>query len=203
MTRGIWTLMVALVLASLFSVQPAHSQQEKNLELDLGINYNLLSQRFDIDQAAGLRFRAMAKLGEKVWGGLIAEYTKTQEDLALSEGEKQEFIGDADVKLKLYGLGLNYLLPSEEGMQFFLCGNVGLGKVEDDNSALAEARGVKSDTDISLWYEAGAGISLGKSERWGMRFTVTYRRLRPNDRSLVLDGARSALVPAFDIGIRF
>lgn len=184
----------AFVVAALLSgaALPANAQAVRHVQLGGGIQYPLVSQQFDVQQALGYHARVGFRIKDNLWASGVYEMLTTQDDLKRK----------ADVDIKLYGVSVDYLFQGDEGLRLFVTGAVGKGTLDWANPG-PSVGGRPDGTDLNLWYEAGGGLRLGKSDRWSVRFALTYRRLSPDKPSALLTGGRGEVVPSVDFLWRF
>lgn len=184
--RSLAPLLLALVAA------PAAAQETRSLQLGAGLQYPLVSQEFNVGQALGYHVRAGFTLRDNLWANFTYELTPT----------RASFGNYSDVDVSTYGLGLDYAFAGEEGVRIFLTTAIGLGQLEvADEGSFAE--GTIKSTDLDLWYEIGGGLLLGQSERWLLRFGLTYRRLSPDEKTGLMTGTRGELHPSLAALWRF
>jgi hypothetical protein len=183
-------VLVALAALTLAGTGSAWAQADRNVEIAAGVHYPLVSQDFDISQNLGYQLRGGIELKNAWWGYLVAEFLPTEDDLG----------DDLSVDRTLYGLGVRYEDDGEEGLRLFAQFGLGLGKLSYEGPAPS---GLTQDTDLNYWYELGGGLIIGKNERWKYRFGVVYRRLSPDQRSVLLRSSQSEIVPSFEVGFRF
>lgn len=201
-------LAAALWLAATGGVQA----QERRFEIVAGARYPLLSQRTEIvqDVAAGLRLLVHA--GDRFAVGPVYERLESQDDLkrtvTLPDSTVRAVSGDA--VLELYGIEGLAVLSGEQRFQIYMVAGIGRGSLSFDSSIPAGAvvnqelpPGRVDSTDISLWYELGAGFLFRTGERWSFRLQLTTRTMEPEKPSALLWKAETALVPSASVGLRF
>ncbi len=192
MKRGYGSAALVAAVVLLGSALSANAQNVRHVQVGGGLQYPLVSQQFDVQQALGYHVRVGVRLRDNLWLNGVYELLTTEDDL----GRK------ADVDVKLYGIGADFLFKGEEGIRVFVTGAIGKGTLDWANPG-PSFEGRPDNTDLNLWYEAGGGLWLGKSDRWGIRFALTYRRLSPDQPAGLLKGARGEVVPSVDFLWRF
>jgi hypothetical protein len=184
---------LGLIVVGLGAATPAFAQ-EKRFELAGGPQYPLLSQELDIDQALGWHVRFGVRYTPRLTVSAIAEVVKTKSRLPN--------LPDGDINIGLYGLTGTWVFAGEEGFQIF--GELGIGQGEFDFETVSGLTAEQnSDTDISLWYEAGVGCDFAFNKSFGLKLQVTARRYKPDEPTEVMSGTRFALVPSLDLVFRF
>lgn len=184
----------AVVLAALLfgAALPAEAQTVRRVQVGAGLQYPLVSQQFDVQQALGYHARVGFRIKDNLWANGVYETLTTEDDLKRK----------GDVDIKLYGVSVDYLFKGDEGLRLFVTGAVGKGTLDWANPG-PSVGGRPDNVDLNLWYEAGGGLWLGKSDRWSVRFALTYRRLGPDTPSALLAGGRGEVVPSVDFLWRF
>jgi len=186
--------------------------QDQRLEFALGLQYPLLSQRTEIQQDIDFRFSFLADVSERFSIGLVYEKLQSDDDLQRTARFPDDTVRPivGTVNLELYGIEGQVALSGEEIFQIYLVAGLGRGSIDfdgslPDNAVLTRAlpAGLVDRTDISLWYEFGAGFRIRVADRWRVRLQLTGRTMEPEHPSTVLRKAETALVPTASIGFRF
>lgn len=193
------------------------AQRETRFEIDAGVSYPMVSKLFEIEQSSAWNARLGYRATPQLTLGLVYESLNTTLDLPdlrcgpFPADEGGEFpmdqtgevfltcSGDAD--LTLYGVSGTLVVAGDPGFELLTMLSFGQGKL--DISAPDKPSLNLEDTDISLWYEVGAGAQWARGDHWNFKFTIALRRIRPKDPNDVLSTTRTAFVPAFQVGYRF
>ena len=207
--------LIGITLAGAFGSTLA--QKETRFEIDAGMSYPMLSKLFEIEQSTAWNAQLGYRVSPAFTLGLVYESMSTTLDLpdlrcgpfpgdeggeSRLDQEGDVFLscgGDAD--LTLYGVSGTFVVAGDPGFELLTMVSFGQGKL--DISAPEKPSLDLEDTDISLWYEVGAGAQWSRGDRWNFKFTIALRRIRPKDPNDVLSTARTAFVPAFQVGYRF
>jgi hypothetical protein len=157
-----------------------------------GVNYALLSETFDVQQEPGFHVQGEFRVIDNIYIGAMYQRVSTTDDIDRGD----------DVEIDYYGLTGTWIIAGDEDMRLLGIASAGAGSLTYD-TPVAPDPGRVNDTDISYWYEAGTGIEFGIGANWAVRFQLTYRRISPDEESMVLESSTSALVPAVSAAFRF
>ncbi len=181
----------AVVLVAVLAVSDIVVAQDRNIELSVGGQFPLVSRRFEVEQSLGWNAQFEYRVSPRFSFALVYETLSTEDD----------FSSGADVDLDMYGARGYWVVSGDPGFELLAIAGLGIGELSWD-----KPEGLMPDTpseiDIDLWYEAGAGVQFA-GDRWNFRIQVTIRRISPKDPMPLIEGARTALVPAFNVGFRF
>lgn len=193
MKRSAWMVVVAAVVGLAGTGQA--TAQEHRFELGGGTAYPLVSQRYHIDNGLGWRLRANVRITPRFALGAVYERQRTDSAVANALPGK--------VETRLYGLSAFLDFARQGSVGLYGVAGAGRGELTFANPAGAAPEGFVNDTDVRLWYEAGAGVDFTLGGRWAARLQVTARQTEPDGRSLILDGKRFSWVPSLDVVYRF
>jgi hypothetical protein len=188
------TLATSSALLALLALSQgfAAAQADRRVELFAGIQYPLVAQEFQVEQSTGFNAGVLFAVTSRFQLGGLYESYGLEDDLGRS--------GDAD--LTLYGVTGSFYLNDDPEFRILALASAGIGELEYDNPGEPDPELVDS-TDISRWYEAGVGVQFRSGERWNFRLKLGFRQVKPDEKSILLDGTRSMLVPAAQVGVRF
>lgn len=144
----------SLIIFALFAALclPALAQEER-FEFELGVDYPLIGENFEIDQNPGLVGKFRVRLTNRFWiGGVYNTLSSEGEveslkfqyvdevpcfdpDNPFSAGQcsVRDGIQGGDVDVTLYGLTTTVVLFGEPNMQIYLTGGVGVGEIDYEN----------------------------------------------------------------------
>ncbi|HHN73774.1 MAG TPA: hypothetical protein ENK10_00950 [Acidobacteria bacterium] len=210
MTRRItvW-LMVLVALGGAWTLTAA--QEGTGLEVSGGIGYALTSRLFEVEQGSTYGLQVGYRFSPRFSLGLVYDSFSTTSDVndyscqappTPTEVVPEGFVRcQGDVKLTFYGVSGTFVISGERAFQVIGAVSAGQGKLDftpPDNPEFEIA-----DTDISLWYEVGAGARWSRGEHWNVRFLFALRRVKPKDSNAILTTARTYFAPSLQIGYQF
>ena len=144
----------SLLVFALFAILclPAQAQDER-IEFELGVNYPLIGESFEIDQNPAFHAKFRVRLSQRFWIGGVYDVMSSegeveslkfqyvdevpcfdpQNPFTAGECSVRDGIKGGDVDITLYGLTSTLVLFGEPDMQIYLTGGVGVGEVDYTN----------------------------------------------------------------------
>ncbi|MDQ7006753.1 MAG: outer membrane beta-barrel protein [Acidobacteriota bacterium] len=203
----VWLMVILAVLGTWAA---AGAQEGTGLEINAGIGYALNSRLFEVEQGTTYGLEVGYRFSPRFSLGLVYDSLSTTSDVndfscgpvtpakAIPEG----FVRcQGDVKMTLYGISGIFVFSGEPDFQVLGVVSAGQGKL--DYTPPADPIFEIADTDISLWYEIGAGARWALGDHWSLRFLFSLRRVKPKDPNEILSTARTYVSPTLRFGYRF
>lgn len=184
--RLILSVLTFTVLASGFSALA----QEHKIEAAVGLGYPMFNNKFKVESTLSLRGRVEYRFNAALSAGVLLEQLDTKDNTGAG----------GDAKVTLYGATGTWVLAGEPLFQLFATGSLGTGKLEYD---LKGTYDLPKDVDFTYFYEVGAGTQFIAGKHLNFRLQVVFRRYKPEENSMLIASGRTAIVPTFDICLRF
>lgn len=175
--------------------------QERSIELTAGASFGLLPREFEISDSVSWNLQLSYVFSPRFSIGLVYESLETEDTLDQRDPETDALLR-GDATMDLYGVSGVFTLSGDPSFELIALVSAGAGSLDYENP-LGSTGSLPNNTDIELWYEAGAGARFGLGSRSNIRLQMTWRRINPDENSILIQKEHSAFVSSLLYSVRF
>jgi hypothetical protein len=201
MKRSVLVPLVCVLAVMLAASATTTLAQERTIELTAGASFALLPRELEISDDLSWNLQLSYIASPRLSIGLVYEKLET-EDTLKQQDPLTDVLVRGDATMELYGLSGVFAVSGDPSFELIALVSAGVGSLDYENP-LGSTGSLANNTDLDLWYEAGVGARFALGTRSNIRLQMSWRRLHPDESSILIHKKHSAFVSSLLYSVRF